>query len=114
MCMEDKKIGRNISTNVTLIGALSPRQRIASGKPDRIGIAFAGSGVDIVQIIPEQLGSASTGGFRLTTASPNLLIDIEQYGTIVTGEWFADDAGSASPVTVIEMFLEARKSSELR
>lgn len=112
--MEDKKIARNLRTSLTLVPMTAgANTAIASGKPDRVFIAFYANGSNPVRISPEGGVAGATAGMCVGNTRPFLEFDMEQYGNLVTAAWNGEATGGNNTLFVVESFLAANDAKQL-
>lgn len=114
MCMEDIKIGRNLSSQFKVVIVPTAAQTVVcSPDPSRVCIVFSGQGLSVVHFSPVGMNSSLTSGISATASSPVVRIHIDDYGSLVTQGWQATAITSSNNVSVVTSSLAARKSSDL-
>lgn len=114
MCMEDEKIGRNLVSTITRLLVPGGVSLMVTGKPDRVRLIVSSDGVQLVTLGTADAKPTITNGITLSIANPIIVIDDRIWGSLVKDEWWISDHGAGSTVVIVEVFLHAQKSSDLR
>jgi hypothetical protein len=103
VCMEDIKIGREVSSNIkrTAVAAGSAVE-IAPANPKRVALLVSSDNTADIFIGPEMLPPTATGGIALTIGVTVQRFRVEDIGTLITQRWFAFSPAGTKQVTVID------------
>jgi hypothetical protein len=107
MCIEDKRLGRELAPGVTsfTLSAAAVTQ-VLPADPNRVAIVFSTNSANAAFVGPEGITLSTLRGFLLSTATPQMLVRVEEWGRLVTGPWFAFAQGGTPILSIMSCSLE--------
>lgn len=105
--MEDVRLGRKlapIAFNVSV--ATGAAVKLFGADPNRTRIVLSGDGIGTLFVAPEGITPTVASGFALAPGFPQMVIDVEQWGRLVTGPWTAFAAAGTIIASVMLSSLE--------
>jgi hypothetical protein len=99
MCMEDIRIGRKryVKTTISTTVGAGGSTAVFNADSRRVAILWTTDGAERVDLFPQPTvtGSASV---TIGTTAPQLLMRIEDLGSLVMGPWAANNPGAGAVV----------------
>lgn len=115
MCMEDVKIGRNLSSQVRLITVPADTiTTIAAASPDRYSMIVSNDSAANFHLTPSPAGQTGVGGITLTRQNCVVNLTLDNCGSMLQQSWVAFSPGVSQVVCVIDNTLTARTAAEMK
>lgn len=109
MCLEDVRLGRELSPSAKLVPvATGAAVQLLDPDETRTRITFSSDGTGTVFIGCEGITPAAVTGFALTPGEPMKDFDVERWGKLTTGAWRAFASAGTIQVAVMTASLSKR------
>jgi hypothetical protein len=110
MCMEDIKLGRELSPAATVVAVATGAARsLVPADPNRTRLVLSSDGTGTLFVAPEGITPAALTGFVLNPSLPQMTIRVEEWGKLVVGAWQAFAAAGTINVATMQATLERQR-----